>query len=332
MKVAFFSTKSYDQEFMDQANAAHQHQISYFDSALTTQTAVLAQDHPAVCLFVNDAADAAVLEQLHDLGVKLIALRSMGFNNVDLKKAKALEMPVVRVPAYSPYAVAEHALAMILTLNRKTHLAYARVRNGNFSLEHLMGFDLRGRTVGVVGTGKIGRVFSRMVRALGCSVVAYDPRPDEDFGQEDGIEYVSLPELFSRARIISLHCPLTDETRHLISADAIKQMQPEVMLINTSRGALVDTAAVIKGLKSRKVGYFGLDVYEQEEDLFFEDLSGAIIQDDQITRLMTFPNVLITSHQAFFTRDAMTQIAETTLQNIADFAQGDELKNQVLPR
>jgi D-lactate dehydrogenase len=332
MKVAFFSTKSYDQQFMDQANTAHQHEISYFDSALTVQTAVLAQDHPAVCLFVNDVADAEVVKKLHGFGVRLIALRCAGFNNVDLRQAEALEVPVVRVPAYSPYAVAEHALAMILTLNRKTHLAYARVRNGNFSLEHLIGFDLHGQTVGVVGTGKIGRVFARMMRGLGCSVVAYDPYPHEAFAQEDKISYVPLSMLFAQAKIISLHCPLTEETHHLIGAEAIAQMRPEVMLINTSRGALVDTAAVIKGLKSRKIGYFGLDVYEQEEDLFFEDLSGAIIQDDLITRLMTFPNVLITSHQAFFTRDAMSQIAETTLRNIADFEQGRALENQVQPR
>ena len=329
MKIAFYSTKSYDREFMDRANESFRHDISYFDTALTPQTVVLAQDHEAVCIFVNDEANAEVLDKLKEVGVRLVALRSAGFNNVDLRHAQKIDMPVVRVPAYSPYAVAEHALAMLLTLNRKTHLAYERVRHGNFSLERLMGFDLHSKTVGVIGTGKIGRIFARMMRGLGCTIVAYDPYPNEDFAQEDGIEYVSFDELLDRSAIVSLHCPLTEESYHLINAEAVERMQDNVMLINTSRGALVDTPAVIKGLKSRKIGYFGLDVYEQEENLFFEDLSGEIIQDDQITRLMTFPNVLITSHQAFFTSNALTQIAETTLHNIADFEAGKPLDNQV---
>ena len=329
MKVAFFSAKSYDREFMNRVNESFQHELSYFDTALKPSTVVLAQGHDAVCIFVNDEAQAEVLEKLREGGVRLIALRAAGFNNVDLKKAQELELPVVRVPAYSPYAVAEHALAMILTLNRKTHLAYERVRNGNFSLERLIGFDLHGRTVGVVGTGKIGRTFARIMRGLGCSVLVHDPYPDEALKQEEGVAYVALEQLFTDSDIISLHCPLTKETHHMIDAAAIACMQDQVMLINTSRGALVDTQAVIKGLKSRKIGYFGLDVYEQEENLFFEDLSGVIIQDDQITRLMTFPNVLITSHQAFFTSNALTKIAETTLQNIADFEEGKPLENQI---
>ena len=314
---------------MDRANESFNHTISYYDTALNARTAVLAQDHPAVCLFVNDTADAPVLDKLHEQGVRLVALRSAGFNNVDLGQAQNLNLTVVRVPGYSPYAVAEHALAMILTLNRKTHLAYQRVQSGNFSLERLMGFDLHGKTVGVVGSGRIGQLFARMMRGLGCSVIVYDPYPNEEFAQEEGIAYVEREVLFAEAAIISLHCPLTEESHHIINAEAIEQMQDNVMLINTSRGALVDTQAVIRGLKSRKVGYFGMDVYEQEENLFFEDLSGSIIQDDQITRLMTFPNVLITSHQAFFTDQAMHEIAETTLQNIADFEQGSSLKNQV---
>ena len=314
---------------MDRANESFGHELNYHDTMLSLRTTVLAQGYEAVCIFVNDEAKAEVLEALHDNGVRLIALRSAGFNHVDLKRAQELGLTVVRVPAYSPYAVSEHALAMILTLNRKTHLAYARVRNGNFSLERLIGFDLHDRTVGVIGTGKIGRVFARMMRGIGCRILAYDPFPNDEFSQEDGISYVPLEEIWQRAHIISLHCPLTSDTHHIIDEEAVEQMQDDVMLINTSRGGLVDTQAVIRGLKSRKIGYFGLDVYEQEENLFFEDLSGSIIEDDQITRLMTFPNVLITSHQAFFTSNAMTNIAETTLQNITDFEQGNELKNQV---
>lgn len=331
MNIAFFSTKSYDRTFMDQVNEEFGHTLSYFEAGLRPETAMLAQNHEAVCIFVNDRCDAETLDALHEYGVKLLALRSAGFNHVDIAHAAELGMKVVRVPAYSPYAVAEHTLAMILTLNRKTHLAYDRVRDGNFSLERLMGFDLHGRTVGVVGTGIIGRVFANMMLGMGCKVVAYDPKPNEEL-QKSSVRYVGLSELFEQADVISLHCPLTKETHHLINPEAIQQMKDGAMLINTSRGGLVDTKAVITALKNRKLGYFGLDVYEQEENLFFEDLSGAIIQDDMITRLMTFPNVLITSHQAFFTEEAMTKIAETTLQNIRDFEEGEELKNEVAPK
>lgn len=329
MKIAFFSTKSYDQIFMNQVNEAFGHDISYFDTGLSPSTAVLAQDHPAVCIFVNDEGDAETLQALKDQGVKLLALRSAGFNHVDIGQAEELGIKIVRVPAYSPHAVAEHALAMILTLNRKTHLAYSRIRDGNFSLERLTGFNLRDKTVGVIGTGAIGQVFAHIMMGVGCRVVAYDPYPNEELQQQ--VDYVGLPELFSQSDIISLHCPLTKETHYIINEEAIEQMKDNVMLINTSRGGLVDTKAVIKGLKDQKIGHFGLDVYEQEENIFFEDLSGSIIQDDMITRLMTFPNALITSHQAFFTQEAMTSIAETTLQNIQDFEEGKELENAVAP-
>lgn len=329
MKVAFFSTKSYDKQFMDQANEQFHHELTYFDTRLETSTAILANDFEAVCVFVNDKVTDETMDKLHEQGIRLIALRCAGFNNVDLKKAQELGIKVVRVPAYSPYAVAEHALAMILTLNRKTHLAYDRVRNGNFSLERLMGFDLYGKTVGVVGTGKIGQIFAANMHGLGCKVLAYDPYPDAEFEKEGKVKYVSLAAMFEASDILSLHCPLTEDSYHLVDEEAINTMKDEVMLINTSRGGLVNTKAIIKALKYGKIGSLGLDVYEQEENLFFQDLSGHIIQDDDIARLMTFPNVLITSHQAFFTENAMTNIAETTLQNIQDFEAGKVLKNEV---
>ncbi len=330
MKIAFFSTKSYDRTYMDQVNEQFGHELSFFDTGLRPETAVLAQDHPAVCIFVNDRADAETLEALQAYGVQLLALRSAGFNHVDIEKAQELGIRIVRVPAYSPHAVAEHTLAMILTLNRKTHLAYDRVRDGNFSLERLMGFVLHNRTVGVIGTGAIGRTFARLMQGVGCRVVAYDPYPNEEL-QQQGVEFLELEELFAESDIISLHCPLTKETHYIINEQAIGHMKDNVMLINTSRGGLVDTKAVVRALKHHKIGYFGLDVYEQEENIFFEDLSGSIIQDDIITRLMTFPNVLITSHQAFFTQEAMTSIAETTLQNVRDFEEEKELENEVCP-
>ncbi|MGD1895252.1 MAG: 2-hydroxyacid dehydrogenase [Cyclobacteriaceae bacterium] len=330
MKIAFFSTKSYDRTYMDQMNEQFSHKLSYFDTGLRSETAVLAQDHPAVCIFVNDQADDETLEALQSQGVKLLALRSAGFNHVNLDKAQELGIRVVRVPAYSPHAVAEHTLAMILTLNRKTHLAYDRVRDGNFSLERLMGFVLHDRTVGVIGTGGIGRTFARLMQGVGCRVVAFDPYPNEEL-QQQGVEFLELPALFAESDIISLHCPLNKETHYIINEQAIDQMKDDDMLINTSRGGLVDTKAVVKALKHHKIGYFGLDVYEQEENIFFEDLSGSIIQDDIITRLMTFPNVLITSHQAFFTQEAMTSIAKTTLQNVRDFEEEKELENEVCP-
>lgn len=330
MNIAVFSTQPYDRDFFDRENADGRHQIKYLKPSLTPETRILAEGFPAICVFVNDKLDAATIGHLAERGLKLIALRCAGFNNVDLASAEQHGVKVVRVPAYSPHAVAEHALALILTLNRKTHKAFNRVREGNFSLVRLEGFDLYGRTVGVIGTGKIGQVFCRIMQGLGCQVLAYDKFPNEGMRQA-GVTYVELGELFAQSDIISLHCPLTPETHHLINEQALNQMQDGVMLINTSRGALVDTQAVISALKHRKVGYLGIDVYEQEEKLFFRDLSETVIQDDTISRLMSFPNVLVTAHQAFFTQNALTQIAAVTLGNIDAFGADEELVNEVKP-
>lgn len=320
MKVAVFSAKSYDREFLDGANSAANagHELSYFEVKLDLQSAVLAAGHEAVCAFVNDQLDRNVLEKLAAQDTKLVALRSAGFNHVDLEAAYDLDIRVGRVPAYSPQAVAEHTVALILSLNRKIHKAYARVREGNFALEGLLGFDLSGRSVGIVGTGKIGLCMARIMRGFGCQLLAFDPHPDPEL-EELGGRYVELSELLSSSDIISLHCPLNPATHHLINRSAIDQMKPGVMVINTSRGAVVDTKAMIAGLKSGKIGYLGLDVYEEESDLFFENLSDQTIQDDVFARLLTFPNVLITGHQAFFTREAMSSIAQTTIGNISSF-------------
>ena len=320
MKTAVFSTKPYDQAFLNRINQQHGHPLSFFESRLTPKTAPLAAGFPVVCAFVNDQLDEEVLRTLHEGGTRLLALRSAGFNHVNLSVAKALGFTVARVPAYSPYAVAEHAVALILTLNRKTHRAFNRVREGNFSLDGLLGFDLRGRTVGVIGTGKIGQAFAQIMHGFGCDVLAYDPYPNRD--AEAIVQYVPLPHLLKQSDIISLHCPLTPDTYHLIDKNALEQTKPGVMLINTSRGALVDTRAVIDGLKSGQVGYLGLDVYEEEADLFFEDLSNRVIQDDIFMRLLTFPNVVITGHQGFFTEEALVNIASTTLENITAFETG----------
>lgn len=328
MKVAVYSTKSYDRTYLEEAGKRFGHELKFFEPRLNASTSPLARGFGAVCVFVNDQADAAVLKQLADQGVKLVALRCAGFNNVDLKAAAALGIAVVRVPAYSPHAVAEHTLALILALNRNLHRAYNRVREGNFSLEGLVGLDLHGKTVGVIGTGKIGEIFAGIVQSFGCRVLAHDPNPNPRC-QKMGIAYVPLSELFAQADVVSLHCPLMPETRHLIDAKAVAQMKKGVMLINTGRGALIDTRAVIQALKSGKIGCLGLDVYEEEADLFFEDLSGRVIQDDVFTRLLTFPNVIITGHQAFFTQNALRSIAETTLQNIADFEKTGACANEV---
>jgi D-lactate dehydrogenase len=330
MKVAFFSTKAYDRQSFEEANANYHHELTFFDTQLNPKTAILAAEFPAVCMFVNDMADAATLELLASGGTRLLALRSAGFNNVDLQRAAELGIKVVRVPAYSPYAVAEHAVALVLMLNRKLYRAYNRVRDDNFSLEGLLGFDLHGCTVGIVGTGKIGMVFAQIMQGFGCSLLGYDAYPNPQFEAIDQARYVGLPELFANSDIISLHCPLLPETHHLIDAEAIAQMKPGVMLINTSRGSLIDTAAVIEGIKSGKIGYLGIDVYEQEDGLFFEDLSDTVIQDDTFQLLQSFPNVVITAHQAFFTRNALENIATTTLANITDFEQGQPLKNEVV--
>jgi D-lactate dehydrogenase len=321
MKVAVFSTKPYDREYLDRANAGHGHELTFFDAHLGRETALLATGHGAVCAFVNDVLDSEVLRQLAAGGTRLIALRSAGFNHVDLVAARGLDIAVARVPAYSPHAVAEHAVGLILTLNRKLHRAYNRVREGNFSLHGLRGFDLHGRTVGTIGTGKIGAVFARIMLGFGCRVLAFDPAPDQGC-RALGVEYVALDELLRTSDIVSLHSPLNESTHHLIDAARLSLMKRGVMLINTSRGALVDTRAVIEALKSGQIGYLGVDVYEEEEQLFFEDLSSEIIRDDVFMRLLTFPNVIVTAHQAFFTEEALLNIAGTTLANITAFERG----------
>ncbi len=319
MNVAVFSTRSYDREFLDGANAAPTgHRLTYLEARLDEHSAALAAGHEAVCAFVNDHLGRGVLERLAAHGTRLIALRSAGFNHVDLKAAEELGLTVGRVPSYSPDSVAEHTVALILALDRKIHRAHTRVREGNFSLDGLLGFSLRGKTMGIVGTGRIGMCVARIMSSFGCRIVAHDPFPQPEF-EGFGGEYLELPELFSRSDIISLHCPLTPATHHLIDRQAISQMKRGVMLINTSRGAVVETKALIAGLKSGKIGNVGLDVYEEEGDLFFENLSDQMIQDDIFARLLTFPNVLITAHQAFFTREAMTTIAETTIANVTSF-------------
>lgn len=328
MRIALFSSKSYDVEYFDDANEQFGFEIIHFESRLRTKTAHLADGFDAVCVFVNDVLDRECIGILKSHDVKVIALRCAGFNNVDLAAAEEADIKVVRVPAYSPEAVAEHALALILTLNRKTHKAYNRVREGNFSLERLTGFNLTGKTVGVIGTGKIGSAFARIMQGLGCPVVAYDKYPSDEL-KESGVEYLELARLLSRSDIVSLHCPLTPETAYLINRQTLSLMKPGVMLINTSRGALINTNDVINALRERQVGYLGIDVYEQEEKLFFRDRSEQILEDEHIARLMGFPNVLITAHQAFFTREALQQIASTTLQNLKDFSEEKELVNQV---
>lgn len=318
MRVALFSSKSYDKEYFEKVNEQFQHELVFFEAHLSPNTVALASGFPAVCPFVNDQLNEAVLKTLADNGTRLLALRSAGFNHVDLKAATQYGFTVARVPAYSPYAVAEHTVSLMLALNRHIHRAYNRVREGNFSLDGLMGFDMSGKTVGIIGTGKIGIIVASILKGFGCTLLVHDPYPNEEC-QALGARYTTLEELYRASDIVTLHCPLTPETHHLIDSRAISQMKPCVMLINTSRGAVVDTCAVIAGLKSGKIGYLGLDVYEEEGDLFFEDLSNQVIQDDLFVRLMTFPNVIMTGHQAFFTREAMTHIAETTLENIRDF-------------
>lgn len=326
MKIAVFSTRPYDRESLDEANADCGHDFVFFEPRLGPETVSLARDFPAVCVFVNDTLDAEVLKELRAGKTRLIALRCAGFNNVDLSAAKQLGVTVVRVPAYSPYAVAEHAVGLILALNRRIHRAYARVREGNLALDGLLGFDLHGRTVGIVGTGRIGVVAAKILHGFGCEILAHDPVVNPECERE-GARYVGLDELFRGSDIVTLHCPLTPDTHHMIDDRAIEVMKPGVMIINTSRGALVDTRAVIRGLKSGSISYLGLDVYEEEADLFFRDFSEKVIQDDVFARLLTFPNVIITGHQAYFTREALRNIADTTLANISDFEQGRACSN-----
>ena len=329
MKVAIFSTKSYDKEYLDKANAGSKHELTYYEGSLREKSVKLAEGQDAVCVFVNDKLNADVVHYLGDMGIKLIALRCAGFNNVDVESAHQLGIKVLRVPAYSPHAVAEHAVALILTLGRKTHKAYNRVREGNFSLERLTGFDLYGKTVGVIGTGKIGAVFAQIMKGFGCNVVAFDQYPNRKL-ESEGITYKTLNEVLQQSDIISLHCPLTPETQQMISRDTIGLMKDGVMLINTSRGKLIDSEAAIDALKMGKLGYLGIDVYEQEEKLFFKDLSEMVIADDKIARLMSFPNVLITAHQAFFTDNALSQISLTTIQNLSDFERGTINKDNLV--
>lgn len=319
MQVTVFSTKSYDRQFLNTANGDTRHDLRFLDMRLSVDTAPLAQGSDAVCIFVNDTADRSVLEILAQGGTRLVALRSAGFNHVDLAAARDLGITVARVPAYSPHAVAEHTVALILALNRNIHRAYNRVREGNFALDGLMGFDLNGKTVGIVGTGTIGEVLARIMVGFGCTLFGHDLAPNPEC-EALGMRYVSRDEILAQSDILSLHCPLTPETHHMIGTDTLPLLKPGVMLINTSRGAVIDTRAVIKGLKDGTIGSLGLDVYEEEGDLFFEDLSAGVIQDDIFARLLTFPNVLITGHQAFFTREALTQIAQTTVHNISTFA------------
>jgi len=327
VKVAVFNARNYDREFLSAANNSH-HELRFFEPHLNEETAGLAAGFGTVCVFVNDRVGAAVIAKLDSLGVRLIALRCAGYNNVDLKTAAKRGMTVVRVPGYSPYAVAEHTVGLMLALNRKLHRAYNRAREGNFSLEGLLGFDMQGKTVGIIGTGKIGTVMAQILAGLACPTLAFDLVPNEKC-RSSGVRYVKLDELLTQSEIITLHCPLTLENKHMIDARALEKMKTGVMLINTSRGALLDTVAVIEALKSGKIGYLGLDVYEEEEQVFFEDRSGLIIADDVFARLLTFPNVIITGHQAFFTREALENIAATTIKNITDFEEGRRSGNEV---
>lgn len=321
MRIAVFSTKSYDRTFLEAASESAGFHLTFMEPRLTAQTASLAHHCEVVCAFVNDVLDQETLEILHAGGTRLVAMRCAGYNNVDLPTAKRLGIPVVRVPAYSPHAVAEHTVGLMLCLNRKLHRAYNRVREGNFALEGLLGFDMVGRTAGVIGTGKIGEVVAKILTGFGCEVLGYDPKPNP-VCQAMGARYVSIDELYAKSDIISLHLPLTPQTYHLINAGSVAKMKRGAMLVNTSRGGLLDTLAVIDGLKDGQIGCLALDVYEEEADLFFENLSEQVIQDDVFARLLTFPNVLITGHQAFFTSDALCEIAETTVESIDAFRKG----------
>lgn len=327
-KIVFYDTKPYDQEFFTRLNAGFGFEIKFLKSRLNPDSAVMAKGFDVVCAFVNDDISSETVRNLAAEGVKLISMRCAGYNNVDMKAAFG-KVHVTRVPAYSPYAVAEHALALILTLNRKTHKAYNRTREGDFSLQGLMGFDLHGKTAGIVGTGKIGKVLANILKGIGMTVLLYDVYPDAKFAANTGAEYVPFDELAKRSDVISLHCPLTSETYHLIDEKAIAKMKDGVMLINTSRGQLIDTVALIQGLKSHKIGYAGLDVYEEEGEYFFEDLSDKIIEDDVLARLLSFNNVVVTSHQAFFTREALENIARTALDNVREFEAGGKLTNEI---
>lgn len=326
MKLAVFSTKSYDEEYFKNLNTGHE--LTFFPAPLSKATAKLTEGFNGVCVFVNDVINKDVIDVLSENNIRLIVLRCAGFNNVDIKAAQEKNITVVRVPAYAPQAVAEHAIALILTLNRKTHKAYNRVKEGNFSLERLKGFNLFNKTVGVIGTGKIGAAFCYIMKGFGCNVLAYDITESEGL-KEAGIVYSRLDDILATADIISLHCPLTPQTKHLFNSDTFNKIKKGLMLINTSRGALINTIDAVDALKSGKLGYLGIDVYEEEAGLFFNDLSEHMIQDDVIERLMSFHNVLITPHQAFFTTEALTEIAKISFKNIDDFENGLPSDNAV---
>lgn len=328
MQIVVFSTQRYDREFLTAANAEHGHALVFEEAPLGLSTASLAAGVPAVCIFVNDHADAATLAKLAAGGTRLVALRCTGFNNVDLDAAARLGIRVVRVTDYSPYSVAEHAVALLLALDRKVHRAYNRTRDGNFALDGLMGFDLHGRSVAVLGTGKIGRVFARIMAGFGCELLGYDAYPNAEFEALGG-RYAGLDEIIERADVISLHCPLTPETRRIINADTLARMKRGALVINTSRGGLLDTEAAIGALKSGRLGGLGIDVYEQEAGVFFRDLSSSIIADDVLQRLVAFPNVIVTGHQGFFTRDAIGTICATTLESVSAFERGEPLANEL---
>jgi D-lactate dehydrogenase len=328
MKVAVFSTKYYEREYLNKFNNGGKHELTFFDAVLNEESANLTIGFDAVCILLSDIIDTKVIDKLSANSIELICLRSAGFDNVDIEAAAKRNVKVLRVPAYSPQAIAEHAAALILTLDRKTYKAYNRVRENNFSLNNLMGFNLSGKTVGVVGTGKIGRAFCNIMLGFGCKVIAYDIK-ESDAVKEKGIEYKTFDKLLELSDIISIHCPLTPNTHHLFNSIAFAKMKTGTMLINTSRGAVIKTANAVEALKRAQLGYLGIDVYEGEENLFFKDLSGTIIQDDLIERLMSFNNVLITPHQAFFTKEAVEQIAITTIKNLTDFEKGLPLLNEV---
>lgn len=331
MKIAFFDAKPYDKPSFDKYGGEAGFKFKYYETKLNEDTVDLAHGYDGVCVFVNDTVNAAVIDRLCELGVKFVALRCAGFNNVDMKHAFG-RIHVLRVPAYSPYAVAEHAMALLLTSIRRIHKAYIRTKDFNFSLSGFTGFDLHGKTVGIVGTGKIGRVFLDICRGFGMKVLAYDKFPAPDLDNGDTVRYVELDELFANSDIISLHCPLTEETHHLIDEKALEKCKKGVVILNTSRGALVDAEALLAGIKSRKVGAACLDVYEEESDFFFEDFSGHIVEDDTLARLISMPNVIVTSHQAFLTEEALSNIAETTVQNILDLTGKGECPNELCYR
>ncbi|MBR2466263.1 MAG: 2-hydroxyacid dehydrogenase [Clostridia bacterium] len=328
MKFAFFDAKPYDKPSFEKYGGENGIKFKYFETKLNEDTVELAAGYDGVCVFVNDTVNAAVIDRLYEMGVKVVALRCAGFNNVDMKHAFG-RVHVLRVPAYSPYAVAEHTMAMLLTSIRRIHKAYIRTRDFNFSLAGMTGFDLHGKTVGVIGTGRIGRVFIDICRGFGMKVLAYDKFPIDGLADGDKIRYVGLDELFRNSDIISLHCPLTEETYHVIDAEAIEKCKRGVVILNTSRGALVDAEALLSGIKSRKVGAACLDVYEEESDIFFEDFSGHIIEDDTLARLISMPNVIVTSHQAFLTEEALSNIAETTVGNIKTFFERGQCENEL---